>query len=278
VYHWAAMTPLNASQQSAKQVLKNAIDEIRVRNPRLSLRAVAKKISVAPSYLSEVLNGKKALSAATASRIAANLKFPRELSELFLALVELELSKEPTLRTKLAAKVTALKKRVAVKPLSEDQFSEMSDWYHFAILEMSQLPDMDLKPSVVASALDIPEEKAKAALKSLVKNQHLVAGPDKRLKKSAPRLNVSSEVRNESIRTFHKQMLSKAIFAVDKQSNKEKFIGSETFPFDSTQLEAAKEIIEDCFSRLVLLAGESEKKDSVYHLGIQMFRLTKEIK
>ncbi|RYZ69650.1 MAG: DUF4423 domain-containing protein, partial [Proteobacteria bacterium] len=70
-------------------------------------------------------------------------------------------------------------------------------------------------------------------------------------------------------------MLSKAIESLPTQSPQEKFIGSETLAFDSTRLAAASEIIEDCFSRVVKLAAESEKKDSVYHIGIQMFRLSR---
>ncbi|MBY0416107.1 MAG: DUF4423 domain-containing protein [Bdellovibrionales bacterium] len=33
--------------------------------------------------------------------------------------------------------------------------------------------------------------------------------------------------------------------------------------------------MEECFSKILHLADESKNKDAVYHLGIQLFNLTK---
>lgn len=267
---------MDSSYSSTKDLFQQAIDDLKSRNPQLSMRAIAKRLSAAPSYVSEVLSGKKSLSTEMAARIAEKLKFNQEHADLFIALAELESSKDDALRKRLAARITSLRKRADVKKITSTQFSLISDWYYFGILELSQLPEVKLTPALVSDAFGISVDAATAAIDKLIENGLLVRGADRSLRKSDARINVSAENRNDDLRKFHKQFLAKAIDAVDTQNTTEKFIGSETFAFDSTQLSTANQIIEECFSRLVLLASESTKKDSVYHAGIQLFRLSKE--
>ena len=263
------------SPTTVKDIFQTAVDELKARNPRLSLRAIAKRLATAPSYVSEVLSGKKTLSVEMAARIADKLRFDQELANLFISLAELESTKDDALRSRLSARVTSLQKRASVRKISSTAFSPISDWFYFAILEMTQLSGVKLKADVVAARLGLTVETAQTALDKLIENGLLEKGPQKTLQKSDQRLNVSSETRNDDLRKFHKQLLAKASEAVDTQTNKEKFIGSETFAFDSSQLPTANQILEDCFSRLVLLASQSPNKDSIYHVSIQMFRLTK---
>ena len=69
----------------------------------------------------------------------------------------------------------------------------------------------------------------------------------------------------------------KAIHSLTTQSPAEKFIGSETFAFDVADLSKASEIIEECFSKITALAGTKKNKKNVYHMGVQLFNLTKDI-
>lgn len=260
---------------SAKELLNQAIEDLKAKNPQLSLRAIAKRLSTAPSYVSEVLNGKKLLSVSMAARIAERLKFTKEQADLFITLAELEGSKDDALRSRLTAQITGLRKRVSIKRINVGEFSPISDWYYFAILELTRLKDFSLTPQAIALHLGVTTEMAEGAIEKLLVSGLLTKNEDGSLAKSDARITFNSENRNDDLRKFHKQFLAKATQSLETQSNKEKFVGSETFAFDSNQLSAANQIIEDCFSRLVLLASQSETKDSVYHAGIQMFRLTK---
>ena len=73
-------------------------------------------------------------------------------------------------------------------------------------------------------------------------------------------------------------MLNKAHSAIVEQTNKEKFIGSETFPMASEDLDEAKDIIENCFQQLLQLSTRSKNRNQIYHAGIQMFQLNKKKK
>lgn len=272
-----AMTesPMPESPQTARSLLFQSIEDLKARNPRLSLRAIALMFKTAPSMLSEVLNGKKSLSPGAAARISRTLGFSTEKTEQFLTLIQLEAAKGDDLKNRLKAKLTGLDKRASVKTLRANSFSLISDWYHFGILEFSRIPGVFLTPEAVSKEFGLAEAVARDAIENLKSNEFLKEDSEGRLLKSDDRINVSSKVANSDIRKFHAQMLAKATESLQTQTPQEKFIGSETMAFDSKRLAAATEIIEDCFSRVVQLAAESETTDSVYHIGIQMFRLTK---
>jgi len=85
-----------------------------------------------------------------------------------------------------------------------------------------------------------------------------------------------SEHASLGLRQFHKKMLEKAIDALETQSNQEKMIGSETFLFDKSSIEKFKQMTEEYFTRAVNLAKSGKKRTEIYHLGIQMFKLTRE--
>jgi hypothetical protein len=54
------------------------------RNRRYSLRAFARQLQLSPSFLHEILHGKKRLSRRTAERVASTLKFDTELKDRFI--------------------------------------------------------------------------------------------------------------------------------------------------------------------------------------------------
>ncbi|RYZ75147.1 MAG: hypothetical protein EOP05_08575, partial [Proteobacteria bacterium] len=113
---------------SSRTILQQSIEELKARNPRLSLRAIALMLKTAPSMLSEVLSGKKALSAGAAARISRTLGFSPEKTEQFLTLIQLESAKGEDLKNRLKAKLTGLNQRAPVKTLRTTTFSLISDW------------------------------------------------------------------------------------------------------------------------------------------------------
>ena len=80
---------------------------------------------------------------------------------------------------------------------------------------------------------------------------------------------------NSSLRKIYKEMLLLAIDAIDNEPVENRSIGCESFLIDQNQLSKAKQIIEDCFNKIVRLSNQAKTKDHVYNLGIQLVKLTK---
>ena len=90
-------------------------------------------------------------------------------------------------------------------------------------------------------------------------------------------VNTASEIPNISIRKFHKQVISKALVALETQDLEQRDFSSNLFAIDLNDLDEMKKNIK-CFRRnLTSKASKSEKKNALYALNIQFFRIdTKE--
>ena len=70
-----------------------------------------------------------------------------------------------------------------------------------------------------------------------------------------------------------KQMIEKALVSLEGQTPQEKFIGSETLPFDPSQLDEVKELADDFFNKLGNLSAKGKTRTEDYHLGMQFVTL-----
>ncbi|MFN8846240.1 MAG: TIGR02147 family protein [Bdellovibrionales bacterium] len=243
-------------------------------NPRYSMRAFAKNLNLAPSFISDILNGRKNLSIQSAFKISEGLKLTIKETTYFQLLVRLEAAKTQEEKLKITRELEPIFNKKKTTDLSLDCFRIIADWHHTAILEMTNLTDFEVTASSVSKYLKVNKLEAQTALDRLERLELIYLDPQNKYQKSQPSLLVQSLNPNEGLRHFHKQMLLKAIDSLSMQNNKEKFIGSETFAFDEKSLAEVSEVFEECFTKVVQIAKRSKKKKHVYHLGIQFFKVT----
>lgn len=93
-------------------------------------------MGVAPSNLSLILNEKKGISVKTALEIAKKLKLTSNEKELFINLVSYKCARSNKERLKAKNKLDEIKVSPEKNILKEDHFKIISDWYHFAIVEL----------------------------------------------------------------------------------------------------------------------------------------------
>ena len=133
----------------------------------------------------------------------------------------------------------------------------MSEWHHFAILEMLQLPDFIFDSKRVAHQLGITQLEVKEAIARMERLGVVYTDDKNQPRKSEVHIQVASEAKSEALRNFHCKMLEKAAKSIRNRSPKERFVGSETLIFDDADLSAAPEIFEDCFQKVIDLSGSS---------------------
>jgi len=264
-------------QANYRDILKIELADRIAANSSYSLRAMARQVKVSPSMLSALLSGKKNISPERAYEIAKALKFEKKKRDYFVTLVQLESAKSEDLKASLAEKVLLLTPQNKARNLDLDLFRMIADWYHLPILELTHSKNFVLTAASVASAFGITNAQAELAMDRLLRLELLEKDEEGRLKKTDNLVLTSSPLPNQALRKFHEQMLKKASESLTTQTPSEKFVGSETFAFDEKQLNKANDLIEECFSKIIQLAGSSKNKKQVYHLGIQMFRLNKEL-
>jgi uncharacterized protein (TIGR02147 family) len=259
-----------------REFLKSELASRFKKNPKYSLRARARQVGVSPATLSLVMKGTRGLSQDSALKVAQRLQLKRREQEYFCLLVQHASCANPELRESIHLRLTSISPKRAPKDIDLDVFKTIADWHHFAILELTQLPTFLLSAQTAARALGIAKIDCELAIDRMKRLGLLKADEQGVLRKSHSKILTKSKSPNQALRSFHKQMLSKAIDSLETQTPDEKIVGSETFAFDPSQISEARELTEEFFQKMVALAAKSKNKSAVYHFGLQLFNLTNE--
>jgi transcriptional regulator with XRE-family HTH domain len=226
------------------------------RNPRYSLRAFAKALEMDASTLSQVLSGKRKISKNIIKAICDKLSAsPKEMGFFGLS-------------------SRANGAEVDYFQVNMDTFSVISDWYHYAILELTFTSEFKSDAKWIAKKLSITVEEAKAAIERL-KRLGLLLEENGSLIKSSRFLTNNAEVNTSAAhQQLQRQIVEKALVAIDEVSAEEKDITSMTMAIDLSNLNQARELIRR-FRRDICSLLEDGEQTQVYHLGIQLYPVSK---
>lgn len=252
-------------------------------NPKYSLRAFARDLGISPSYLSQVLNGTRGLTSKNSVKVFRKLDFTTKESELF----DLEIRRERLKTPKNKAKVQKLIKEVIQKSdahsLSEATFSEMSDWFPMVLLQTLVLKDAPLHSRAklvkyCAKRLGLPEVVVKQTLDSF-ERLGLICQTKDGLERLYTTVWIGGSVPSQAIRNFHRQMISRAVAAIETQPVDERTLQSAQIPMlKSDYPEMEREIVR-FRNHLIRKYGKVKggKADTIYGLNLQLFRLVGEV-
>ena len=242
-------------------------------NPKYSLRAYAQQLKISPGQLSRVLQGKKRMSHEKALEISSVLKLKGNKREYFCNLVQLDTTKNPVAREYIEAKLKDVYPSKNFYLLETDIFKLVSDWYHYAILELMECKDFKPSSRWMARRLGISKAEAELAIERLERLK-LFVFEGKKWKKIHNSYLTSTDVPNAAFRKFHKQTLEKALDSIEAQDVQERHLSSVTCAIDPSRLPEAQQLIRKFRCAMEKFLSEGEKSE-VYQLAIQLFRVTK---
>ena len=239
-------------------------------NPRYSLRAFAKALGMSPTALSFVLNGKRPLSKKATEKAVNTLSLSQEECALFL--------KWSQTRKTLARNQT---KNLAAHPneansyqLSLDSFSFISDWYHYAILSLLEIPRSRFEAKWISRHLGITETEARGAMDRL-QRMEIVEKIDGRWKQCTGPIRIGNDVPTAATKRFQKQLLLKAIDSVDNDPVEVRDFSSMTIAMDSSLIPYAREEIRKFRRRLAEDLETMGKPERVYKFTVQIFPVSR---
>jgi uncharacterized protein (TIGR02147 family) len=223
--------------------------------------------------LSLILRGKQGLSRATAQSVAPRLGLSKPEQQIFCDLVE-SLHARSKVQRRLAKIRIANTSWLTANTVQLDAFSVVSDWYHFAILELTALSDFQSSEEWIAKRLDLPLAMIKVAVERLFRlgllkklengswtaTDEFTIGPD-----GPP---------SELVRKFHTQILEKALSALQLQTVEERDYSLVIMGVDPASIPTAREQIREFSRGFSKKIRVSDQKHELYCLGIQFFRLT----
>lgn len=261
---------MNAANQY-REILKNEFESRSSRNSRYSLRAYSRDLGISPTSLSLILSGQQGLSKPQAEKLARQIGFNKEQQRMFIDLVECAHARSSKVRD--LARVRLIKHDTSGSSLQLDQFRMISDWYHLAILELTALPIFKSNVTWIAKSLGITREQAEQGVDRLKKLEFLEE-VDGVLKQTQDFMATPSGVPSAAIKSFHHQLLKKAEAALDEQSVEERDFSSVIFGMDEKDMDWAKEKMREFRRELMARLENNPKKNNVYCLNMNLFRLS----
>lgn len=157
--------------------------------------------------------------------------------------------------------------------LSQDVFSLIADWYHFAILDLTLLPDFKLNSKWVAKRLGIAPVDAKMALERLIRLGLLRKTNGTYRKAESHYVNYQEGQTSEAHKEYQRQILRLGLRAIDHTPPHLKDITAITIAGNTKKINKAKELIKK-FRRELCQLMEDGEGDEVFHFALQLYPVT----
>lgn len=262
------------SYDDYREYLKQVLADRMQKNPRYSLRAFARDLGLAPQNLSAIFHDKRGLSLERALKISVSLGLNSDESQFFCDLVQFARAKSNASQTAARLRLSKFRRPQGqqYEMLKEDVFHAISDWYHFAILELTYVKGFKSDAKWIASQLGISTHEAKQAILRLARLK-LLEVKNKRFKKVAPNTATQHDVPSEAIKHFNRQILEKAKDALTFQHINERDFTTITMSINPAKIPEAKKLIKQTRRDLCELL-ETGERSAVYCFSAQLFRLS----
>jgi len=162
------------------------------------------------------------------------------------------------------------------KQLAIDSFAIISDWHHYAILELIHVESFESDINWIANALGIKMMEAKIAIERLKrvgllevnsKGEYIDASGGKST-------NISNDMTHGALRKMQKQLLEKSIECLEKIPYEKRNNTSMTMGIDTRKLPEAFEEIKKFRRKMGKFLGDVNHKDQVYNLSIALCPLS----
>jgi uncharacterized protein (TIGR02147 family) len=257
---------------SYRQYLRDALAERTRVNSSFSLRSFARMTGLSASHLSRTLSQEKRLSVTSARQIAMALNLTVDESDYFLSLVEVEAAPTPERKAKILRKVSRSGRgRPEIVPI--EAFRIVADWYHFAILALTNTRGFRSDPIWIARRLGIKPQEAKAALERLLTVGLLVA--DGKSVKAANDANISTsdDITSAAIQENHLQHLKKAGEALSSIDAELREFNNVTFSMKLSDVKKAKKLLRDFILRFNS-EMETPGGDEIFQMNFQMYPIS----
>jgi len=230
-------------------------------NPNYSLRAFARDLGVDSSFLSKLLNGKRSMTARTILTLAPRLSLSEEQIQNFVQGANGRRRRYPLNSLEIQT----------LQEIEDQRVAQMLDWYHMAVMALFDVKGFQASATWIAERLGIEVTQAQQALDDLMGTGLLCQNAQGEWIRQIDRHTVSSR-KFPHVNLVKKQILEQAAEMVPKQIGDHSAM---TISVANSRLDEAIERIRKFRRELAHFLNEPSEKDSVYHLAISLFPVTK---
>jgi uncharacterized protein (TIGR02147 family) len=254
-----------SSQASFRHVLQAELARRCSNNPHYSLRAFAKFLGLDHSTLSQLLRGKRRLTATAIRKFSSRLGLSAEKTASFVTREGQRLDE-----TGDDALVREVRKLAYVTA------SLIADWQHYAILELIRVKDFRPDSRWVARVLGISVDEVNVALHRLMCLDLLeMEAPDQWIDKLGDATASIQDFAHVAVERFSEQARRLTVRAVHSLPQGSYEYSSTTMAVNTARVPAAIDVLVRTRDELVAFPGLSADPDDVYQLEISFVPVTR---
>jgi uncharacterized protein (TIGR02147 family) len=242
-----------------------------------SLRSIARDAGLGAGYLPMVLSGERPLASKAYEKLAPVLGLTSQERTYLDQLVALGVSDSQETRLRALERMKRFRSYRKLNTRELDVFEYLTRWPRVAIREMTALEDF--RPDAVwiqgRLRFQVPLSEIADALSFLIERGFIEKSPSGAMKLNEKQLDCVSGVFKLSLSEFHDQVLMLAARAIKDVPSAERHIVGHTFALSADRIGEARAILEDALARLRQLSASENGSDSVHHIEMALFPLTK---
>jgi len=248
--------------------VKEVLAEKKKRNPSYSLRGFAHHLEVSPTLLSQAMNGKLELSSHQMISISEKLEFASEetMEEIFIHEAPHDSKWKKDAEVRLKSRHYHQKNKVN---LDRAQFKAFNKSWVAVLCMLIELPEPPKNSAEAAAILGVSAREVSEVLQELLQIG-AIEFCDQGYRKTGDFFNLIFDGAEMSHSEYNRSFLEETLKYFESSTPTERVIGTEILSLDESLLEDARKIIYRCLDDLAALSVRSQKKDSVYQVGIQM--------
>lgn len=249
------------NQKKFRDFLISEYKNTKVKNPLYSIRSFARFLGISKTTLSDFLNNKKSISEKLLNKILSKLNISDEEKKLYKKEI---LSENKNSKSSFSEDMHFIK---------EDEFALISDWYHIALLGITQLKNHSADISYLSKKLNVPAALVKEALLRL-KRLKLIEIKNNKIIRSSNPIKYHSEIPSQALRNYNIQNLKNAENALVNLDVSERYFTSITIPSNKKKLKETCEAIEKAKYK-ISDSMKTKTPEDVYVIAMQIFPVTK---
>lgn len=237
-------------------------------NKNYSIRAFARSLDLDFSVLSKLLRGDRQAGSRLIQRLSGKLGLTEAQVNSLVRATAAPLS------TAAGAKSVRQPK---VRHLSMETFSPISQWYYYALLELSHLPHFQSDPRWIAKVLGLSVVEVSIAIDRLVAAEFLhIDHTGAWMDLSGRNTSILPGRRgHELLRRYQLDMMARATERVTDTSVEQRSNTTMTYAIDTRRLGEARAIIMRFHTEMNSVLSATSGGDEVYALNVNLFPLTK---
>lgn len=245
-----------------RALLQNELVARCKKNRSYSLRAFARALDVESSSLSKILNGKRKITDASLSKLGERIGLVPEVLDGY--------------RSSLSASAPGHEQQLKFQQMGMDAFRVLSDWYHFAILELMHTISFEPNAKWVARALGLTVSEVNIAIGNLSRLGFIEITADGKWIDKAGNNSIAGNYDIEAAqRKLQRQILEKAIEALEESPSEDRDNTAVTVAIQTRRLPEARKRITRFRREMAAFFERDSKRDQVYHLAVAFYPVTK---